>query len=47
MSSKPAEQGAEVIPDVLIDPNTNRKYIRGKFLGKVEIYFYEPSVFYV
>lgn len=39
MSSKPAEQGAEVIPDVLIDPNTNRKYIRGKFLGKVEIYF--------
>jgi len=35
MSSKPAESAAEVIPDILIDPTSRKRYVRGRFLGKV------------
>ena len=35
MSSKPTEQAHDIIPDVLLDPGTKKRYIRGKFLGKV------------
>lgn len=34
MSSKPAENTAEVIPDILIDPTSRKRYVRGRFLGK-------------
>jgi len=33
MSTKPAEP-AEVIPEILIDPTSRRRYQRGRFLGK-------------
>ncbi|XP_057378391.1 serine/threonine-protein kinase PLK1-like [Daphnia carinata] len=32
MSSKPGEP--EIIPDILLDPTTKKRYVRGKFLGK-------------
>jgi hypothetical protein len=34
-SNKPAEP--EVIPDILLDPGTKKRYVRGKFLGKVRL----------
>jgi len=34
MSSKLAESVAEVIPDILIDPTSRKRYVRGRFLGK-------------
>lgn len=39
MSTKPVEQGQDVIPDVLVDSTTKKKYQRGKFLGKVSNQF--------
>ena len=38
-SSKDTASVAKEIPDVIIDPNSKRKYERGRFLGKVNIYF--------
>jgi hypothetical protein len=45
MSSKPAEQVQEVIPEVLFDPSTKKRYQRGRFLGKVYIVIINLIVF--
>lgn len=34
MTSRKEELKKEV-PDIVVDPSTNRKYVKGKFLGKV------------
>jgi hypothetical protein len=33
-SNKPVPE-PEIIPDILLDPGTKKRYVRGKFLGKV------------
>lgn len=38
-SSKDTASIAKDIPDVIIDPNSKRKYERGRFLGKVNKIF--------
>jgi hypothetical protein len=42
-SSKDTASVAKEIPDVIIDPNSKRKYERGRFLGKV--FFYQFKMF--
>ena len=36
MTSRKEELKKE-IPDVVVDPTTNKRYLKGKFLGKVMI----------
>ena len=38
MTSRKDELRAKEIPDVVVDPSTGKRYIRGKFLGKVRFY---------
>ena len=35
VSSKDAAPVPKEIPDIIVDPNSKRKYERGRFLGKV------------
>ena len=36
MASKKEEVKAVEIPEVVVDPTTQKRYTRGKFLGKVD-----------
>jgi len=35
MSLKKEETKAADVPDVVFDPNTQKRYLKGRFLGKV------------
>ena len=45
-SSKDTASVAKEIPDVIIDPNSKRKYERGRFLGKVKKIFFIKNVYF-
>ncbi len=44
VSSKDAAPTPKEIPDIIVDPNSKRKYERGRFLGKVRNIYFSDSL---
>ena len=44
MATKKDEVRMKEVPDIVIDPGTQKQYRKGKFLGKVLIAYVMPNI---